>query len=122
MDKFNSMDRLISIEEVLMFGKIVFPIIASLLPVIISNLLQENLGKESTTILILSGFVSFVLLVIIQLLLENIGRQFSKKNNYCGHWVEEMTLYRKNEQGEDFPVKRMIGKQENMYLMGIPMI
>lgn len=103
------MDRLIFVEEIIMFGKIVFPIIASLLPVIISNLLKENLGKESITILILSGFVSFVLLVIIQLLLENIGRQFSKKNNYCGHWVEEMTLYRKNEQGEDCSIKRMIG-------------
>ena len=94
-----------------MTGKIIFPIIASLLPVIVSDLLQESLGigSESSIILILSGFVSFVLLVMVQVLLENVGRLFSNKNKYCGHWIEEMTLYQKNSQGTDCPVKRMIG-------------
>ncbi len=92
-----------------MVRKIIFSIIASLLPVVISDLLETSLGEKSATIFLLSGFVSLVLLVIVQLLLENVGRRFDGKNKYCGHWVEEMTLYQKNAAGVNEPKQRMIG-------------
>ena len=93
-------------------GKIIFPIVASLLPVMVNNFLTETfegLEEKSSTILVLSGFVSFVLLVIVQLVMENLERRFDSKSKYCGHWVEEMTLYQKDDDGVDNPTERMIG-------------
>lgn len=91
-------------------GKIIFSIIASLLPVMINDSLNDLIKAESQiTIFLLSGFISIVLLVIVQFLIENLSRRFDGKSKYCGHWVEEMTLYQKNDKGADSPIKRMIG-------------
>lgn len=86
--------------------KIIFSIIAALLPVIVSNgmtILLER-GESDVLTIALSGIVSLVFLVIIQLLLDRLDRKFDQLNKYCGHWVEEMTYYHGNE-----PTARMIG-------------
>lgn len=88
-----------------MVAKIIFPIIAALLPVIVSDGLNSMLDNTSGTLnLVLSGFISLVFLVLIQMVLEKIDKKLNPINKYCGHWVEEMTLYHNNE-----PIERMIG-------------
>lgn len=81
-----------------MNGKTLFSIIAALLPVFVCNYVADLIKDEKTMeTILLSGVVSFVLLAAVQFLLDRFVRRFNRLNKYCGHWVEEMTLYHKDE-------------------------
>lgn len=70
---------------------IVFSIISAILPVGVYELVTNELGITSLsfTLILLSGVVSFILLVVISAFLDFT---LNELNKYRGQWVEEMTL------------------------------
>ena len=67
---------------------IVFPVIATMLPVGIYELTKYLLTVSfNITVMVLSGFASFIALVIISLVLDAL---LNKLNRYRGQWIEEL--------------------------------
>ena len=88
-----------------MIIKIIFSVIAALVPMFVNERIKILFGeKADLIILVLSGFISFVVLFVAQLFLDKLGRRFNQMNKYRGQWIEEMTCYHNNE-----PVERFIG-------------
>lgn len=84
----------------------IFATFAVLVPVATGEFVKILLDKESNlSQTVISAIIAFVLLLIIQIILN----AYNRLNKYCGQWVELMTQYKKNDNGEEEEQGRFIG-------------